>query len=106
MTTRDEFEKRKTAYFDGLCGDLEGGRIVKASWGPFDQDVPEPGIYLNEDPCIRLRIRFDRPRTFKHGFVEKGFLVQEVEVEVWADEEGNGPGMLMFTEADGFKEES
>lgn len=101
---REEYEARARAYFDTLCADLEGGRIVKASWGPFEEDEPEPGVWINTDPCIKLRIRFDKPREFKHGFTEKGFLVEEVEVEVWADEEGNGPGMLMFTEAAGVKE--
>jgi hypothetical protein len=69
---------------------LIGGRITAVTESPFEDD-------WITDPTLTLTVTFTKPKKVKS--MGDTFFAKSVDMQVWMDEEGNGPGALVLVSA-------
>lgn len=70
---------------------LVGGKIAKVV------EITDPDDEWSEGPTLAILVEFAKPKTFTL-YGEKIEGVMAAKLEVWRDEEGNGPGELVLAE--------
>jgi hypothetical protein len=84
MSPRRDFRAQEKKYYEDLLEPLAGATIK----GVKIEYVDEPGLEAHE-PTVVLQLRM--PDTLALPSDLRG---KTVDVEVWQDPEGNGPGFL------------